>query len=96
MERWRENPARESFYPSPLHAPAAHGPDRAEGRTVAEVMVRAPVAVDPDDDMAVAARMFLEHRVHALPVVEDGRLVGVVSRFDLLRCLCEDPRVVIR
>lgn len=63
---------------------------------MAEVMVRAPVAVDPDDDMAVAARMFLEHRVHALPVVEDGRLVGVVSRFDLLRCLCEDPRVVIR
>jgi CBS domain-containing protein len=29
----------------------------------------------------------VEHKIHLLPVLDDGRLVGVVARFDLIRSL---------
>ena len=43
--------------------------------------------VSPTDTAAHAARVLLEQRINALPVLEDGRLVGIVSRSDLLRLL---------
>ena len=86
----RQSLWRESFYSSPLRG-GTQETDRAEGRIVEQVMTRKVVSVNPDDDMAVAARMLLEHRVHALPVLEDGQLAGIVSRHDLLRCLTAHP-----
>ena len=54
----------------------------------AEELMNAPVrTASPDDDVRVAARLMLELRVKRLPVVEDGRLVGIVSRADVLRAL---------
>ncbi|MEY6433085.1 CBS domain-containing protein [Thioalkalicoccus limnaeus] len=92
-ERIEEREAwwKESYYRSPVRDASNNGPNRTSGRTAGEVMTRKPVTLTPDDDMTVAARMFLEHRVQALPVTEDDRLVGLVSRFDLLRCLADDP-----
>jgi CBS domain-containing protein len=54
-------------------------------------MTRNPICVDPDDDMVVAARLLIAHGVQSLPVVSEGRVVGMVSRMDLLRCLNEHP-----
>jgi CBS-domain-containing membrane protein len=52
---------------------------------VADVMSREPVTVDADDDLALAAQLMLEAGVKRLPVLEGGRLVGVVSRHDVVR-----------
>ena len=52
---------------------------------LALVMRRDPPTLRPDSDVAEAARLFHQHRVHGIPVVEDGALVGVVSPADLLR-----------
>ncbi len=65
--------------------------DRAQGRTAAEVMTRRVIAVTPDTDAAVAARLLVRHRIKALPVVEGNRVVGMVSRLDFLRQLAADP-----
>lgn len=86
----RESWWRESLYRSPLRRGSDH-PDRSEGRTAAAVMSRRVISVGPDDDTSVAARMLLEHRIHAVPVLEDDRLIGMVSRFDMIRCLVEHP-----
>ena len=87
----RESWWKESYYRSPIGGARDEGPNRASGRTAGEVMTRKLVTLGPDDDMTLAARMFLEHGVQALPVVEGERLVGIISRFDLLACLAEDP-----
>lgn len=58
---------------------------KGAGRTASEVMTTSPAAVSPDDDLGVAARRMLENHHKRLPVVEDGRVVGLVSRHDLLR-----------
>lgn len=54
---------------------------------VAEVMTALPVTVHPDTDLAEAAHLMTESTVKSLPVVEDSRLVGIVSRTDVIRLL---------
>lgn len=53
--------------------------------TVGEVMTRRVITVGPDRPIEDAARLMLEHRIGALPVLEEGRLVGILTETDLLR-----------
>src|SRR5215207_692995 len=68
--------------------------DRFEGRlrkafaaNAADMMTRDPDTVDPDTSVRDAARRIHETGHNRLPVVEDGRLVGVVTRLDVLGAL---------
>ncbi len=45
------------------------------------------ITAHPDDDAACIARLLLEKKLNALPVVDSGRLIGIVSRTDLLKLL---------
>jgi CBS domain-containing protein len=60
---------------------------KGKGRTAAQVMSREVETARPGEDIRSAARRLLEHRLKRLPVVDDGMLVGIVSRTDLLRAL---------
>jgi CBS domain-containing protein len=51
---------------------------------VASVMTPAVLTIAPDATLQEAARRMREQRVHRLLVVEDGKLQGLVSAFDLL------------
>ncbi len=57
-----------------------------EGRPIAvrEVMKADPLAVPPDTPTLEAIRLMRDHKVGCLPVVEDGRLLGIVTERDLL------------
>jgi CBS domain-containing protein len=50
---------------------------------VREIASTTPVIVEPDQDLAEALRLMAQHRVRRLPVVDDGRLVGVLSQADV-------------
>jgi CBS domain-containing protein len=67
----------------------------AEGRdaatTVAEVASDRPVTVEPSADVDQALQLMSEHQVRRLPVVEGGRLVGVIAQADIAR-LGEDKQ----
>ncbi len=54
---------------------------------VEEIMVRNVVTTVPDATVAEAARLMCEHRIHRLPVLSEGRLVGIISSLDLMRYL---------
>jgi len=56
-------------------------------RTAADVMTRTVLTVPEDADVTKAARIMLEEHVKQAPVVRDGKVVGIVSRRDLLRPL---------
>ena len=59
--------------------------DKAAGITAEDLMTTPPVTTGPRDFVAEAARLMYTRRVKRLPVVdEDGRLVGIVSRADVL------------
>lgn len=49
------------------------------------VMKRECITIGPDDPIEKAAEIFSTLRIHRLPVVEDGKLIGIVTPTDLLR-----------
>jgi CBS domain-containing protein len=55
--------------------------------TVADFMTSEIIAIPPDLDIYYAAGIFLGSTVRRLPVVEDGKLVGAITRFDILRVI---------
>lgn len=56
-----------------------------EKTTVERVMVRSPATVAPSQNLKEAVRTMVEKKYGALPVVENGRLVGIVTPTDVLR-----------
>ncbi len=58
---------------------------KSAARTAGDLMTARPVSVAPDDDLRSVARLMLEMRLKRLPVVVDDRVVGIVTRRDLLR-----------
>lgn len=55
--------------------------------TVAEFMTRKPVTVSPDMNVYYVAGLFLHHAFRRLPVVQGRKLVGAITRFDVLRAI---------
>jgi CBS domain-containing protein len=56
---------------------------------VESVMSANPSTVSPESDLKEAARLILELKVGGLPVLEDGRLVGIITETDLINMLLE-------
>ena len=56
-----------------------------ENTKVSDVMTRKLAVIEPTDKVGTAAEIFMEHLFHAVPVVQDGELVGIVTSFDVLR-----------
>ena len=59
---------------------------------VREYMSPPTYTVEPDASLAQIASIFLTRRIRRLPVVDAGRLVGLVSRHDVLRGMAEHGR----
>ena len=55
--------------------------------TVAEVMTKTVITIDPGRDVREAARIMIDHKIGSLPVLEAHRMVGLVTETDLLRAL---------
>lgn len=62
---------------------------KAAGSTVGEVMEDDPVTVTSGDTIETAATLMHDRDVSRLPVVDGGRLVGVIARGDVLRAIVE-------
>jgi CBS domain-containing protein len=60
---------------------------KAIGTVASDVMTENPVTIEPDAPVAEAAREIARHKHNRLPVVEHGRLIGVVTRIDVLDAL---------
>ena len=60
-----------------------------ERTKVDAAMTRAPLTVEPTDPAQQAARILIEQNINSLPVVQNERLLGIVSRTDLLRLLVQ-------
>jgi CBS domain-containing protein len=63
-----------------------------KARRVADVMTKELVLADADATLADVAGLMLKHGVKRIPVVQDGAVVGIVSRVNLLRALMAGDR----
>lgn len=61
--------------------------------TVAREVMSSPViVVGPDDPLERAATLMVEKRVNPIPVVKDGKLVGIISRSDIVRLMAREEQ----
>jgi len=56
----------------------------ADPIAVREVMAKEPVTIEPHETTLVAVERMRKHRIGCLPVVEEGRLVGIVTEHDFI------------
>jgi CBS domain-containing protein len=65
---------------------------RQAGQTVGEVMTSNPITITPEITISQAVNLMVEHDIKRLPVVDSGgRLLGLVSRVNVLRALAQPP-----
>jgi CBS domain-containing protein len=70
--------------------------ERYDARTVEQAMTPTPITISPSADVVEAARLMTTHHVNRLPVVDRDRLVGIVSRADLVRAFQRDDEAIER
>lgn len=84
---------RRSWWLELLASPERRAEDyvRAHGRLARDIMTDVVTVIDEGATLGEAARLLEEKHVKRLPVVREGKLVGIVSRADLLRALALAP-----
>jgi CBS domain-containing protein len=55
--------------------------------TLEKIMHADPITVSPDTTIREAARLMLTNKIAGLPVVEDGKLVGIITESDIFRVI---------
>lgn len=63
----------------------------ARSRTAESIMSTPVHTVDEHEDLWAAVRVMVVNDVKRVPVVRGGRLIGIVTRHDLLKCLVAEP-----
>jgi CBS domain-containing protein len=70
--------------------------EKVRARTAGEAMTSPVYSVRPGQKTTEAARMMVDNRINRMPVVSDGRLVGIVSRADLVRAFIRSDEEIER
>ena len=68
---------------------------RAEEEQLALIMNDNPITISPEADLKKAAKIFYEKRIHGIPVVRRGELVGVISPTDILKVIAEKGEDIV-
>ena len=55
--------------------------------TAQEIMTEPVIAVDVDDDFGKVGQVILDHHIKRVPVLDKGKLVGLISRSDLVKLM---------
>ncbi|MEV6899964.1 CBS domain-containing protein [Amycolatopsis sp. NPDC051372] len=69
-------------------------PAAAAGRTVEDVMTTPVTAMSPGTDVADLCQALVDARIRAMPIADGSRLVGIVTRGDVVRVLAREDRAI--
>jgi CBS domain-containing protein len=62
---------------------------RMTGQTVGDIYTKEVVTVEPKTKVSEIADLMCDQKIHSLPVVDEGKLVGIVARIDLIRSMVD-------
>ncbi|GAB4189101.1 MAG: CBS domain-containing protein [Calditrichia bacterium] len=71
------------------------GPDMF-GKKVGEVMTTNLIVCEGKDDIEYAEKVMIEKRIRHLPILENGRLIGLISIGDIVKTLLKDSKIEIK
>ncbi|NQT89133.1 CBS domain-containing protein [bacterium] len=75
--------------PSPIGEAGEEANHAFLATPVRRVMKRAPITASPNQKLRDVVHLMVENKIGAVPVVSAGRLVGIVSELDVMRCLLQ-------
>jgi acetoin utilization protein AcuB len=67
---------------------------RLRNYTTKDIMTKGVAKLSPKDKINVALEIFKVNIFHAIPVVDDGRLVGILTTLDIINKLAEDKGAI--
>jgi CBS domain-containing protein len=70
--------------------------DKVSARTAGEAMTSPAITIEPGRPVSEAAKLMLERQVNRLPVVLEGKLLGIVTRADLVRAFNRPDEEILR
>jgi acetoin utilization protein AcuB len=67
-----------------------------EKYTAEDIMTTGIATIESNERVNVALQIFAENLFHALPIVDDGQLVGMLTTFDIIKALVEEDNARIK
>jgi len=64
-------------------------PSMVGNLSLADLMIKKPFTITPDDDVETAARLIYRHKIGGIPVVKAKKLVGIITETDILRAFID-------
>lgn len=64
-------------------------PSMVGNLSLSDIMIRNPITVHPDDDIEIAAQKCYKYKIGGIPVVKEGRVVGIITETDILRAFID-------
>jgi len=77
------------YFESPSHLLARV--EKMLGTMVGDCMTPNPITVAPDTPVAQIAALMAKQKVHTIPVLKGGKIVGVIGKLDLVRAMAREP-----
>ncbi len=69
---------------------------RNRSTIAADIMTKGLAKLDEDDRIAIAVKLFSENIFHAIPIEKDGKLVGILTTYDLIEVLSKSVQAYAR
>jgi acetoin utilization protein AcuB len=57
--------------------------------SLSDLMIQDPITVSPDDDIEIAAQLIYKHKISGIPVIDNRKLVGIITETDILRAFID-------
>jgi CBS domain-containing protein len=96
LRKERGSPGEAGHFGWLLGADGGASPAKAAARTASEAMTTPAVTIAPDRPLAEAVLLLVDRDVNRLPVVDAGRLVGILTRGDLVRAFNRPDAAIAR
>jgi len=64
-------------------------PSMLEDVTFSDLIVKKPITVHPEDDVEIAAQLIYKYKIGGMPVVDKGKVVGIITESDILRAFID-------
>lgn len=77
----------DGFIPLPGWKKAERAFEKMSALTVGEAMTKNPVSITPETGIDEVASLMVKAKYYSLPVVSDGKVIGIVGKEDILRTL---------
>ncbi len=68
---------------------------RLDSLTASDIMAKETISLDVEADIQEAMKIFKEQHIVRVPVTENGKLVGILSRIDALKGILEEPEFML-